>query len=60
MTQKLHNSLIIFHQNVWGSKYKTDKLYISLYPDLLHVLCISERHLNYAHLFGIGIDNYKL
>lgn len=59
-TQKLRNSLIIFHQNVCSSRYKTDKLYSSLYPDLLHFLCITEHHLNYAQLFGIGIDNYKL
>ena len=34
--------------------------YSILYPDLLHVLCITEHHLNYAQLFGMGIDNYKL
>jgi hypothetical protein len=60
VTQKLHNFLIIFHQNVCGSRYKTDELYSSLYPDFLHVLCITEHYLNYAQLFGIGIDNYKL
>ena len=55
-THKLHNSLIIFHQNVCGMKYKTDELYSSLYPDLPHVLCITKHHLNYAQLLGMGTD----
>jgi len=42
---------------VRGSKLMN---YSILYPDLLHVLCITEHHLNYAQLFGMGIDNYKL
>jgi len=59
-THKLHNTLIIFHQNVCGMRYKTDELYSSLYPDLPYVLCITEHHLNYAQLLGMGIDNYML
>ena len=59
-THKLNNSLIIFHQNVCGSRYKTDELYSYLYPNLLHVLCITEHHFNYAQLLGLDIDNYKL
>jgi len=59
-THKLHNSLIIFHQNICGMRYKTDELYSSLYPDLPYVLCITEYHLNHAQLLGIGIDNYML
>jgi hypothetical protein len=60
MTEKLHNSLTIFHQNICGLRCKTDELYSSLYPDLPHVLCIMEHQLNKAQLLGIGIDNYKL
>jgi hypothetical protein len=57
---KLHNSLIIFHQNACDFKYKTDELYSSLYPDLPHVLCITEHQLNYVQLLVMGIDNYML
>jgi len=59
-THKLHNSLIIFHQNICGLRYKTDELYSTLYLDLSYVLCITEHHLNHAQLLSIGIDNYML
>jgi exonuclease III len=41
-------------------RYKTDELYSSLYPELPHILCITEHHLYKAQLLGIGISNYKL
>jgi exonuclease III len=59
-THKLQNSLNLFHQNICGLKHKIDELYSSLYPDLPHVLCITEHHLNRTQLLGTGIDNYIL
>jgi hypothetical protein len=45
------NILRIFHQNICGIKSKSDELFSSLYPDLLHIICIAE------HLFIICIQS---
>jgi hypothetical protein len=36
-----------------------DELVASLYPDIPHVMCISEHHLNYIQIQLITLDEYK-
>jgi exonuclease III len=56
----IHHSLKIFHQNICGLRHKTNELLCSLYPDLPHIICLTEHHLNSIELNSIVIDNYKL
>jgi hypothetical protein len=49
----------IYHQNICGLQGKMDELVASLYPDLPHVMCISEHHLNNMQIKLITMDEYK-
>jgi hypothetical protein len=55
-----HHSLKIFNQNICGLRHETNELLCSLYPDLPHIICLTEHHLNSTELNSIVIDNYKL
>jgi beta-xylosidase len=39
---------------------KTDELISSLYPDLPHLLCLTEYHLNYRELDHTNLEYYNL
>jgi hypothetical protein len=54
------NILKVFHQNIRGLKYETDKLLSALYTDFPHVLCITEHHMNSLNMNIITIDYYDL
>ena len=54
------NSITILHQNICGLKKKTNELIGSMFPDLPHVLCITEHHLQKSELEQISINNYRL
>jgi hypothetical protein len=54
-----HNSLTIFHQNIRGLQSKTNELISSLHPELPHVLCLTELHLNYDNLHCTYIEHYN-
>jgi hypothetical protein len=55
-----HNSLKVYHQNIPGLKHKTNKLLSSLHPNLPHINCVTEYHLNQLELDNISIENYIL
>ena len=50
--------LRIYHQNICGLGSKTNDLLISLYPDLPHILCLTEHHLRQFQLQLITMHNY--
>jgi len=52
--------LRIYHQNICGLGSKTNDLLIFLYPNLPHILCLTEQHLRQFQLQLITIDNYVL
>ena len=56
------NSITILHQNICdlGGGKKTNELIGSMFPDLPHVLCITEHHLQKSELEQISINNYRL
>jgi exonuclease III len=60
---KFKNNLIqcikIYHQNICGLQCKVEELVASLYPDIPHVMCISEHHLNHMQIQLITMDEYK-
>jgi hypothetical protein len=43
----VNNTFSIYYQNIRGLQGKTDELISALYPDLPHLLCLTEYHLNY-------------
>jgi hypothetical protein len=53
----IKKSLKIYHQNLCGLRYKINELLSLLYPDFLHILCITEHHLSYTELSTFVIDN---
>jgi exonuclease III len=55
-----NNSLKIYHQNISGLKYKVNELLSFLYPDLPHIICLTEHHLNHLEMNSTVIENYKL
>ena len=52
--------LRIYHQNICGLGSKTNDLLISLYPNLPHILCLTEHHLRPFQLQLITMDSYIL
>jgi hypothetical protein len=52
--------LRIYHQDICGLESKTNNLYVSLYPDLPHILCLREDHLRQFHIQHITMYNYNL
>ena len=52
--------LRIYHQNICGLGSKTNDLLILLYPNLPHILCLTEHHLRQFQLQLITMDNYIL
>jgi hypothetical protein len=52
--------LRIFHQNICGLGSKTIDLLAALYPNLPHILCLSEHHLSQFQLQHITMDDYIL
>jgi len=52
--------LRIYHQNICGLAPKTNDLLISFYPNLPHMLCLTEHHLSQFHIKHITMDNYIL
>jgi hypothetical protein len=55
-----NNSLSVYHQNISGLKGKTSELISSLYPDLPHLLCVTEYHLDYPDIDHTCIDHFNL
>jgi hypothetical protein len=55
-----HNSRSIYHRNIRGLQGKTNKLISSLFPELPHLLCLMEHHLDYPDLDHSSIDLYNL
>jgi exonuclease III len=54
------NTLRVFHQNIRGLKHKTDKLINAVGPELPHVLCLTEHHINPLERNNIIMDHYNL
>jgi hypothetical protein len=52
-------TLLVFHKNVCELKHKWNQLLVPTYPDLPHVLCITERQMNKAELYSTN-NNYTL
>ena len=49
--------LKIYHQNVRSLRRKTSELLSHLHPDLPHVLCLTEHHLNIMEINYVNIEN---
>jgi hypothetical protein len=54
------NYLKMYHQNIYGLKSKINELLSSLYPNLPHIICMSEYHLKYAEINNIVTENYMI
>jgi len=52
--------LRIYHQNICGLGSKANDLLASLYPNLPHILCLTEHHLRQFQLQLITLDSYVL
>ena len=52
--------LKIYHQNVRSLRWKTHELVSHLYPDLPHILCLTEHHLNTMELTHVTLENYTI
>ena len=50
----------IYHQNVRSLRRKTHELVTHLYPDLPHILCLTEHHLNTMELRYATLENYTI
>jgi hypothetical protein len=55
-----YQALRIYHQNICGLAPKTNDLLISFYPDLPHILCLTEHHLRQFQIQHIAMDKYIL
>ena len=54
------SNLKILHQNVRSLRNKTSELMAHLHPDLPHILCITEHHLNIMELNHVSFEKYTL
>jgi hypothetical protein len=54
------NYLKIYHQNVRSLRKKTYELLSYLYPNLPHVVRLTEHHLNAMELRHVNLENYTL
>jgi hypothetical protein len=52
--------LKMYHQNIRSIRRKTYELLSHLYPDLPHVLCLTEHHLNTTEMNYAYIENYNV
>jgi hypothetical protein len=52
--------LKVYHPNIRSIRRKTCELLSHLYPDLPHVLCLTEHHLNKMGMNHVYIDNYDI
>ena len=50
----------IYHQNVRSLRRKTHELLSHLYPDLPHVICLTEHHLNILEKSHVNIESYTI
>ena len=51
--------LRIYHQNICGLGTKTNDLLTSLYPNLPHILWLTEHHLRQLQIQHITMDDYN-
>ena len=49
--------LNIYHQNIRSLKRKTHELLSHLYPNLAHILCLTEHHLSSMELSHVNLEN---
>jgi hypothetical protein len=54
------NLFKIFHQTIGGMKSKVDELSNSLFPDYLHIMCLTEHHLKDYKIDHLPIYHFKL
>jgi hypothetical protein len=52
--------LRIYNKNICGLGSKTNDLLVSLQPNLLHILCLTEHHLRQFQRKHITMDDYNL
>ena len=50
----------IYHQNVTSLRGKTQELLSHIYPDLPHVICLTEHHLNIQEKSHVNIESYTI
>ena len=50
----------IYHQNVRSLRRKTHELLNHVYPDLPHVICLMEHHLNILEKSHVNIESYTI
>jgi len=50
--------LIMYHQNVRSLRRKADELLSHLYPDLPHIICLTEHHMNLMEI-NFNLENYN-
>ena len=54
------DSFKIYHQNIRSLRRKTHELLSQIYPDLPHVICLSEHHLKSMEKNLANIDSYTI
>jgi hypothetical protein len=61
LNQSMLNSeyLIIYHQNVRSLRRKANELLSHLYPDLPHIICLMEHHMNIIVINFLNLENYN-
>jgi len=52
--------LKVIHQNIRGLRNKSSELLISVLPDIPHIMCLTEHHLNEQEIESLFIENYTL
>ena len=56
----INQMLRIYHQNICGLGTKMNDLLASLYPNLPHILCLTEHHLRQFQIQYVTMDDYNL
>ena len=51
--------LTIYHQNVRSLRRKANELLSHLYPDLPHIICLMEHHMNIIEIDFLNLENYN-
>jgi exonuclease III len=54
------DSLQIYHQNIRSLRTKTYELLSHLYPELPHVICLTEHHLNIVEKNYVNLEGYTI
>jgi len=54
-----NHTFTVYHQNIQGLKFKVNEFMLSLFPEMPHLICLSEHHLESNEINNTYIPDYN-